>query len=408
MIDAGTSKGIFCAVLDVQPSLSVADGFAPRVYHFLKAITEEWGLHVVAIKKEENDWTVENFLPEEIPGKVTIIDAGENPLIASGLAGKVRRLKHLLWPRNIGGAHPQVTPAITKTIRSKSPEVVCYFLPRLCHLGSAAPLESMRVYILEEGFERVANLTGDRARWKSAWMRNVETTAAERLYRRIGSERALVIAISNFEEQYFRKHIPNGRISVVEHCVDVNYYTPVETNQDFDVIVCGLLAHRRNFEPILQLIRLINDLGGEATQLRWLLVGKEPPDEIRKLQSERITVTGAVEDVRPYYHRAKVVVVPAMDGCGVKTTVLQAWAMRKPVVATTFAVNGIPALDGKNILVAADLKALAIKILRLVKERELRDRVAEEGFRTCHRERNTTLLGRRFVDAVRSAQRKHR
>jgi glycosyltransferase involved in cell wall biosynthesis len=404
MVKIETSKRVFCAIMDVKPSLSMGDGFAPRCYHFLKAISDEWSLHVVALKKEECDWTVDNFLPKEIPGDVTILDVGENPLIACGLAGKIRRIFHFLWPRNLGGAHPHVTPSITKLIRSKSPQIACYFLPRLCHLGASAPMECLKVYVLDEGFERVANLNGNLPSLKASWMRKVETIGAKRLYHCIDEKRALVIAISDFEEKYFRKYIQNGRISVVEHCVDVEYYYPRQSNPDFDVIVCGILSHRRNFEPIVQLIRWMDDLGGEAAQIRWLLVGKDPAEELRSLQSDRVTVTGAVADVRPYYHRSKIVVVPAMDGCGVKTTVLQAWAMGKPVAATTFAVNGIPATDGQNILIAADLESLAMSILRLLNEPELRTRIAQQGFITCHGERSTNQLGRRFVDALRYAQ----
>ena len=56
-------------------------------------------------------------------------------------------------------------------------------------------------------------------------------------------------------------------------------------------------------------------------------------------------------------------VVPANYGAGVKTTVLQAWALGRPVVATTFAVDGLPAVSGENLLVGVVLGLLIILIV---------------------------------------------
>ena len=398
-------KPRFCAVIDVQPRLDGSDGFAPRAFHFLKAAAEEWNLDVIAIRKESNDWTPENFLPNQIRGRVTIVEAGENPIISPGLKGKFKRLWHYLFPRQLSGAHPLPSPSLSATLNANCPSVVCFLLPRLAHLGVSVPSSALAVYVLEEGFERVTNLEGNLPNWKAKWMQAAEQHAANRLYKQLARSRGLIISISDFEKNWFARFIPPERIAVIPHGIDCDYFSPTPVEPDFDIMICGVLSHRRNYDPILQLFKIIEErLGKTNLQPKWLVVGKDPPKEITDLRNDRVVVTGRVPDVRAYYNRTKVVVVPAIEGCGVKTTVLQGWAMRRAVVATAFATTGLPVVDGKNILIARSLEELADKIIALLGQPAIREQIASAGLLTVRSERDTKFIGPRFVEAVIAAK----
>jgi glycosyltransferase involved in cell wall biosynthesis len=65
-----------------------------------------------------------------------------------------------------------------------------------------------------------------------------------------------------------------------------------------------------------------------------------------------VTVTGRVDDVRPYLAHAAAVVAPLRIARGVPNKVLEAMSMAKAVVATSQAMNGIKAEPGRDILVA--------------------------------------------------------
>ncbi len=67
----------------------------------------------------------------------------------------------------------------------------------------------------------------------------------------------------------------------------------------------------------------------------FLVVGRNPSDEIIKFHKKNdIFVTGFVDDVRPYYDIAHIVVVPIMIARGIQNKVLEAMAMEKSVVLT--------------------------------------------------------------------------
>src|SRR5205807_9147899 len=64
-----------------------------------------------------------------------------------------------------------------------------------------------------------------------------------------------------------------------------------------------------------------------------------------------ITLTGYVEDIRPYAVPAGCFVVPLRVGGGTRRKILDAWAMGKAVVSTSIGCEGLAAVDGKNILI---------------------------------------------------------
>jgi len=80
-----------------------------------------------------------------------------------------------------------------------------------------------------------------------------------------------------------------------------------------------------------------------------------------------VHVTGTVEDVRPYYAKAKVVVAPYRFGAGTRLKILEAIAMGVPIVATDAGCQGIEVVDGQHILIAnteADFSDRVIELLR--------------------------------------------
>jgi glycosyltransferase involved in cell wall biosynthesis len=59
-----------------------------------------------------------------------------------------------------------------------------------------------------------------------------------------------------------------------------------------------------------------------------------------------VTIPGLVGDVRPYLDEATVVLAPVFEGGGMRTKVLEAWAMAKPVVGTKLSFEGLTYNNG--------------------------------------------------------------
>jgi glycosyltransferase involved in cell wall biosynthesis len=78
-----------------------------------------------------------------------------------------------------------------------------------------------------------------------------------------------------------------------------------------------------------------------------------------------VTVTGTVDDVRPFYQSALATVVPLRVGGGTRLKVLEAMAAGTPVISTTLGAEGLAVMAGKDILVADSPEAIADTVAAL-------------------------------------------
>ena len=80
-----------------------------------------------------------------------------------------------------------------------------------------------------------------------------------------------------------------------------------------------------------------------------------------------VRLAGAVPDVAPWYERADIAVVPLRQGAGTRIKVLEAFAYRRPVVATPAAVVGLAVHDGRSVHLGSSPDGLAAHVARLLR-----------------------------------------
>ena len=124
---------------------------------------------------------------------------------------------------------------------------------------------------------------------------------------------------------------------------------------------------------ILPLIR------SQLPQIRLFIVGQSPAKAVQELASPAVTVTGAVEDVRPYLEKAAVYVVPMRMGGGVRLKVLEAMASGIPVVSTRAGAEGIAVEDEENALLAETAAEFAAKVVEVLTNVSLGRQMASQG-----------------------------
>jgi glycosyltransferase involved in cell wall biosynthesis len=89
-----------------------------------------------------------------------------------------------------------------------------------------------------------------------------------------------------------------------------------------------------------------------------------------------VEFVGAVEDIAGCYAGAHAVLVPIRAGGGTRIKVLEAFAYRRPVVATSLAVEGLEVLDGTHALVAETAYALARQCVNLMNDGRMAESLA--------------------------------
>ena len=162
------------------------------------------------------------------------------------------------------------------------------------------------------------------------------------------------------------REIPTG--------VDTDYFCPSRSvEQDpYHLVFSGSMDWLPNDDAMKYFCReILPRIRASLPRVTLTIVGRNPFPGVEALGREHpfIRVTGRVEDVRPYIERASVYVIPLRIGGGTRLKVFEAMGMEKPIVSTSIGVEGLPVVDGKDVLIADEPQAFADAVLRLLRDR---------------------------------------
>jgi sugar transferase (PEP-CTERM/EpsH1 system associated) len=168
---------------------------------------------------------------------------------------------------------------------------------------------------------------------------------------------------------------PNG--------VDFEFFCP-DSQPDYDtntISFIGRMDYYPNIEAMLRFCKNILPLVRQHNvHAKMLIIGANPDAEIIALgEQDGITVTGTVDDVRPYVRGSAVMVAPLNIARGTQNKILEAMAMGVPVVCSDVAARGVDAVDGEQILVAASDIECANKIISVLNNPAQRQQLGQTG-----------------------------
>jgi glycosyltransferase involved in cell wall biosynthesis len=221
------------------------------------------------------------------------------------------------------------------------------------------------------GLEKILDFT-------EAWKLRRYTLAKMNLYQGF-------LACSDQDMETIRKDVPDVPALVIPNGVDLNAFVSSARSEPEEPIL--LYIGSMNYYPNIDAVqfffeKMYEPLRQEVPDVRVQIVGHNPPPRIRELmQLPGVKVTGSVPDVRPYYERATVFVVPLRLGGGTRLKIVEAMAMDLPVVSTTVGAEGLGIDPGEDILIADDAPSFTESVLRLLRDASLRKRIAEGGKR---------------------------
>ena len=155
---------------------------------------------------------------------------------------------------------------------------------------------------------------------------------------------------------------------------------PTDISARDTVLFVGGFAHAPNIDAALVLVQEIMPIvWQELPDVPLFVVGNAPPAEIRALANDRVTITGYVPDLAPYYARARVSANPLRYGAGLKGKVVSSLAAGVPVIGTRIANEGIGLEDGREALFGETPAELASHIIRLFRDDALAAEMGRRG-----------------------------
>jgi sugar transferase (PEP-CTERM/EpsH1 system associated) len=180
------------------------------------------------------------------------------------------------------------------------------------------------------------------------------------------------------------------KVHVVRNGVDLQFFTPRRSpDPGADTIVfTGAMDYYANVDAVTFFAReVLPRVRARRPGAQFVIVGSRPTDEVRALAAlPGVQVTGFVDDVRDWYARASVCVVPLRIARGIQNKLLEALAMQRPVVCTAAAADGLGAGGGDGIRIADGAPALADAVIEVLADRARAAAQAAAGRRFVERE----------------------
>lgn len=145
-----------------------------------------------------------------------------------------------------------------------------------------------------------------------------------------------------------------------------------------NILFIGGYYHSPNVDAVLWLCKsIMPKVWQEIPDLVVTLLGSYPPESVQKLASDRVVVPGYIKDVSSYFLSHRVFVAPLRYGAGMKGKVGQSLEYGLPIVSTTIGVEGMNLRHEENVLVADTAEELATQIIRLYRDENLWNKIAD-------------------------------
>ena len=206
---------------------------------------------------------------------------------------------------------------------------------------------------------------------------------------------------------------PLSPVSVLPNGIDTGFWKRKSTHLDTDRIVfTGAMSYAPNVDAAIYLIEQILPLVRRVLpRVEVLIVGHSPAPALLKAATQPgVTVTGFVEDVRPYLEQAAVFVAPVRFGAGIQNKLLEALSMEVPVIASPLAADGLKTEDGEAppVQIADTPGDYAEAILQQLLVRRSRPAPASEGRCYVKRHFSWATSGARLNAIIESVARARR
>jgi len=199
-----------------------------------------------------------------------------------------------------------------------------------------------------------------------------------------------------------------AKVHVIPNGVDLESFVPGWGHvlpEARSLVFTGAMDYYANVDAVVYFAEeVFPRIRGEIPEASFTIVGSRPTARVRALANRPgIAVTGTVDDVRPYYARAAVCVVPLRIARGIQNKVLEGLAMGRPVVTSTAAAAGLGASIGDEIRVADAPEAMAHEIVRLLRDPEAAEAMGRAGRKFVERTYVWERSMRRFESLVESS-----
>ena len=209
------------------------------------------------------------------------------------------------------------------------------------------------------------------------------------------------ITVSDFDRQKLLEQVPGAMVHVISN-IHRTYPQKTPFAERSGILFIGGFQHTPNIDAVLWFIAdILPTLHGWIPDLRFHVIGSNPPDEIRAQASEHVVIEGFLDDVSEQFANRRLSVAPLRYGSGVKGKINQSMAYGLPCVATPPAVEGMHLEWNREILVAHEPYEFAEAVAELYENETLWSAIARDSVASIERDYSMDVARKAVQDLLR-------
>ena len=227
-------------------------------------------------------------------------------------------------------------------------------------------------------------------------------------YRRLSRHEAAVFDDFNVKtiisepDRILFPHDNRDEILIVPNGVDHDYFKPQESEKKYDLVFTGNMSYPPNVNAVEYLANEIMPLVWKTLpDVKLYIAGATPDPKVMKAASDRIIVSGWLDDIRTAYASSRVFIAPMRIGTGLQNKLLEAMSMGLPAITSPLANASLGAKPGEEILVGSNANELAQHIITLLTDKEKAESLAQAGFDFTNRVYDWGKATERLEEAMR-------
>ena len=176
-------------------------------------------------------------------------------------------------------------------------------------------------------------------------------------------------------------HERRDEILIIPNGVDHDFFKPQEQEKKYDLVFTGNMSYPPN-------VNAVEYLANEILPIVWktrpettlYIAGATPDPRVKKCASDKIIVSGWLDDIRDAYAASRVFIAPMRIGTGLQNKLLEAMSMKLPAITSPLANASLGAKPDEEILIGGNAEEMANNILTLLINTERAEQIAQAGF----------------------------
>ena len=211
----------------------------------------------------------------------------------------------------------------------------------------------------------------------------------------------LLVPITERDAERFNYLGNKKPVHVAPAGIDTKKLIPEPSKKDYPSIChIGTLDWIPNQEGLTWFIKNVwKELSDLHPELKFYIAGRNAPKWINKLFDEKnIIFLGEIENAYDFINKNEIMIVPLFSGSGIRVKIIEGMALGKAIITTSVGIEGIPAKNGKDVIIEDTPENFIKQIDNLIKNRKKIDEIGKNAIKFAETNFDNTNISAKLID----------